>query len=198
LQDTFQELKDVLCREDFPVDEDKENLEEDLDETYDEDEVYSLPLDEDIHTSTSPAHQEENMMSYNPFEIFYDALFHECGNEENFQRDLDEYSLVEGLNKTVLYAFPFKENEVLHSYEEVIISCGLDKFVEQPSDIVDDHIDDFIQVGRHRWMWVASLLIEIPFMTLRVALRQRGLKCHLQRTGIHVCMIQIFSVLMMI
>jgi hypothetical protein len=32
LQDTFQELKDVLCREGFPVDEDEENLEEDPDE----------------------------------------------------------------------------------------------------------------------------------------------------------------------
>jgi hypothetical protein len=26
-----------------------------------------------------------------------------------------------------------------------------DEFMEQPSDIVDDHIDDFIQVGRCRW-----------------------------------------------
>jgi hypothetical protein len=40
--------------------------EEDPDETYNEDEVYALPLDEDIQTSAPPAHQEENMMSYNP------------------------------------------------------------------------------------------------------------------------------------
>jgi hypothetical protein len=32
LQDTFQELKDVLCREGFPIDEDEEKLEEDPDE----------------------------------------------------------------------------------------------------------------------------------------------------------------------
>jgi hypothetical protein len=32
LQDTFQELKDALCREGFPIDEDEENLEEDPDE----------------------------------------------------------------------------------------------------------------------------------------------------------------------
>jgi hypothetical protein len=112
LQDTFQELKDVLCREGFPVDEDEEKLEEDpdeedTDETYDEDEVSSLPLDEDIQTSASPAHQEENMMSYNPFENFDDALFHDCGNEENFQKDLDEVSLAEGLNETLLSDFPF-------------------------------------------------------------------------------------------
>jgi hypothetical protein len=45
LQDAFQELKHTLCREGFSID----------DETYDEDEVSSLPLDEDIHAS-SPLH----------------------------------------------------------------------------------------------------------------------------------------------
>jgi hypothetical protein len=91
------------------------------------------------------------MMSYNPFENFDDALFHECGNEENCQRDLDEVSLVEGLNETLLSTFPSEENEVLQSCEEIISSYDVDEFVEQLSDIVDDHIDDFIQVGRHRW-----------------------------------------------
>jgi hypothetical protein len=116
LQDAFQELKHTLCREGFLIDDeiiDEENLEEDLDEEdpdemYDEDEVYSLPLDEDIHTSPPPAHQEEKMISYKPFENFDDALFHDCENEENCQRDLDEVSLAEGLNKTLLYAFPFE------------------------------------------------------------------------------------------
>jgi hypothetical protein len=46
----------------------EENLEEDLeeedlDETYDEDEEFSLSLDEDIQIYSSPAHQGENMMS---------------------------------------------------------------------------------------------------------------------------------------
>jgi hypothetical protein len=54
----------------------KKILKKILDETYDEDEVFSLPLDEDIQISSSPTHQEENMMSYNPFENFDDALFH--------------------------------------------------------------------------------------------------------------------------
>jgi hypothetical protein len=59
LQDTFQGLKDALCREGFPIYEDEENIEEypdevshveDLDETFDENEelISSLPLDEDI------------------------------------------------------------------------------------------------------------------------------------------------------
>jgi hypothetical protein len=47
LQDTFHEIKDIICREGFPVDEDEERLEEDPDEMYDEDEVSSPPPDED-------------------------------------------------------------------------------------------------------------------------------------------------------
>jgi hypothetical protein len=91
LQDVFQELKHTLCREGFPINDetiDEENLEEDpneedLDETYDKDEASALPLYEDIQTSPPPAHQEENMMSYNPFENFDDSLFHDYGNEDN-------------------------------------------------------------------------------------------------------------------
>jgi hypothetical protein len=125
----------------------------DLDKTFDEDEVliYSLPLDEDIQASSSPAHQEENMMSYNPFENFDDALFHDCGNEESFQEDLDEVSLAEGLKKTLLSTFPFEEDEVVQSCEEVIISYDIGEIMEQPPNIVDNHIDDFIHVGGHRW-----------------------------------------------
>jgi hypothetical protein len=51
----------------------------------DEDEVFALPLDEDIHTFAPPAHKEENTMSYNPLENFDDSFFHDCGKEENFQ-----------------------------------------------------------------------------------------------------------------
>jgi hypothetical protein len=100
LQDTFQELKDALCREGFPIDEDEEKLEEDpdevshvedLDKTFDEDEVLisALPLDEDIQASAPPAHQEENMMSCDPFEDINDTLFHDFGSEEVLEDPLD-------------------------------------------------------------------------------------------------------------
>jgi hypothetical protein len=46
-------------------------------------------------------------------------------------------------------------------------------------------------------MWVASSLIEIPFMTLRVALKKRRLKCHFYRSGPHACMIHMLGSLMM-
>jgi hypothetical protein len=56
-----------------------------------EDEVFvsSLPFDEDIHASIPLAHQEENMISYNPFEKFDDTLFHDLGNEEVLEEPLD-------------------------------------------------------------------------------------------------------------
>jgi hypothetical protein len=55
------------------------------------------------------------------------------------------------LNETLLSSFPFEENEVIHSCEEVINSYDADEIMEQPLDIVDDHIDDFIQTGRCKW-----------------------------------------------
>jgi hypothetical protein len=150
LQDTFQELKHTLCRKGFPIDDetiDEEKLEdpngEDPDETYDEDEVSSLPIDEDIQTYAPPTHQEENMISYNPFENFDDALFHDCGNEENCQMVLNEVFPLEGLNETLLSSFPFEENKVIQYFEEVISSYDADESMEQPSYIVDEHIDDF-------------------------------------------------------
>jgi hypothetical protein len=83
-------------------------------------------------------------MSCNPFENFNDALFHDYGNEENCQKDLDDFSLAEGPNETFLFSFPFEENEFIQSCEEVINSHGADELVENPSDIVDEHIDDLI------------------------------------------------------
>jgi hypothetical protein len=91
------------------------------------------------------------MMSYNPFENFDDALFHDYGNEENCPKDIDEVSPAKGLNETLLCTFPFEENEIIQSCEEVINSYGAYEFMEQPSNIVGEHIDDFIQAGRRRW-----------------------------------------------
>jgi hypothetical protein len=115
----------------------EERLEGDLDEEdpvdiYDEDEVFSLPLDEDIQTFVSPTHQEEKIMSYNPFENFDDALIHDFGNKEKRQKELDEVSLAEGLSKTLFSDFPFEGNEAIQSYEEVIISSDADEFMENP------------------------------------------------------------------
>jgi hypothetical protein len=94
MQDTFQELKDTLCREGLPMDDDtidEYSHAKDIDETSKEDEVLvsTLPFDEDIQASVPLAHQEENMMSHNPLEKLDDALFHDFGSEEVLEEPSD-------------------------------------------------------------------------------------------------------------
>jgi hypothetical protein len=125
-------------------------------------------------------------------------LFHDCGNEENFKKDLHEVSLAEGLNETLLSTFPFEESKVLESCEEVINSYDADELVEQPLDIVDDHIDDFIQFGRRRWDVVFFIINREPIYDVKGISQAEGLKCHLQRTRLNTCMIQMSGNLVMI
>jgi hypothetical protein len=112
LEDAFQEIEHILCREGFSINDDKideevleehtheSKLEEDhgeevSDETYDEEEVFisTLPFDEDIQAFVPPAHQEENMISDNPFEDLDDALFWDFGSEELLEEPLDAIDL---------------------------------------------------------------------------------------------------------
>jgi hypothetical protein len=58
-----------------------------------EDEVSTLSLDEDVHTFTPLAHQEETLVSCNPFENFDDALIHECGMNKTTKRILMKFLL---------------------------------------------------------------------------------------------------------
>jgi hypothetical protein len=44
--------------------------------------ISSLPLGEDIHASSPPTHQEENMMIHDPFEDIDDTSFHDFGSVE--------------------------------------------------------------------------------------------------------------------
>jgi hypothetical protein len=106
-------LEGHICEENYQTHPEEVSQFEDMDETFDEYEVSSLPIDEDIQTYASPAHQEKNVMSYNPFENFDDALFQDFGNEEICQKDIDEVSLTEDLSKTLLSTIPFKEYEVV-------------------------------------------------------------------------------------
>jgi hypothetical protein len=210
LEDAFQELEHVLCREGFPINDDKideEVLEEHtheskleeypdeevLDETYDEEEVLisTLPFDEDIQPFVPPAHQEENMISDNPFEDLHDALFCDFGSEELLEEPLDATDLSRKMHvkhstlrikpcvmKRRWRSMPMKRknnlDEVQHvealfsllllDEDEAVQTClppahedeetiSLDDtdLVQDPFDMVDLHIDDFIQVGRRRW-----------------------------------------------
>jgi hypothetical protein len=72
-------LEEQTYEESYQEDPDEFSHVEDLDETFDEDEVLisALPFDEDIQAFVPPAHQEENMMSCDPFEDLDDTLFHD-------------------------------------------------------------------------------------------------------------------------
>jgi quinol monooxygenase YgiN len=52
---------------------------EDYEEEFNEDEV--LLLNEDIQAAIAPTHQEENTMSYDPFEDLDDNMFHDPESE---------------------------------------------------------------------------------------------------------------------
>jgi hypothetical protein len=64
---------------------------EDPYKTFDENEVFisALPFDEYIQVYVHHGHQEENMMSCNPFEDIDDTLFHDLGSEEGLEEPLD-------------------------------------------------------------------------------------------------------------
>jgi hypothetical protein len=51
--------------------------------------VSILPFDEDIQAHVPPAHQKENMVSYNPLENFDDTLFHDFISKEVPEEPLD-------------------------------------------------------------------------------------------------------------
>jgi hypothetical protein len=65
-----------------------------------------------------------------------------------------------------------------HKDKKMVIFSHTDGLMKVPFDMVDEHIDTFIQTGRRRWDFGCLILIETPFMTLRVALKKRGLSCH--------------------
>jgi hypothetical protein len=57
--------------------------------------ISTLPFDEDIQAFVPPTHQEENMISDNPFEYLDDTLFLDFGSEEVLEEPLDATDLSE-------------------------------------------------------------------------------------------------------
>jgi hypothetical protein len=98
-------LEGQIYEESYQEDPDEVSHVEDPDETFDEDEVLisSLPLDEDIQASAPPAHQEENMMSCDPFEDLDDTLFHDFGSEEVLEEPLDATILLKKGKQSTMY-----------------------------------------------------------------------------------------------
>jgi hypothetical protein len=122
-------------------------------------------------------------------------------HEQIFQEDLND----EDPDETYLSIILLDEDEVIlphlppaNEYGYMINISDMDDHVEYPSDVVDQHIDYFIYVGRHRWGVGCIIFMEILFTTLKLYLNKKSLSCLLHRTGIHAYMIQIFGTLMMI
>jgi hypothetical protein len=51
--------------------------------------IFSPPFDEVIQASIPPAHEEKNVVSYTPFQVFDVALFHDWESEEVLEEPLD-------------------------------------------------------------------------------------------------------------
>ena len=101
------------------------------------------------------------------------------------KKNSQEMQHAENLDETSISILSLDENVVrsrfpsAHKDEEVISPKDADDSMGDLSDMVDHHLDDFIQVGKRRWDVSASFFIEISFTTLRVVLVQKGLSCHL-------------------
>jgi hypothetical protein len=122
LQDIFQEIQDALYIESFSVD--------------DEMTVKECEIEEECHPPPAKEALEEHT------------------HEESPQEDLND----EDLDETSVSMIPLDEDEVFQPYfppaykdEEVISPKDVDDFVEDFSDTVDQHINDFIQIRRCRW-----------------------------------------------
>jgi hypothetical protein len=88
--------------------------------------IFAPPFDEFIQASFPPAHEEENVVSYTPFQVFDVALFYDLESEEVLEEPLDEINLS---------CYDDKNNDVIDNIDEFIhvgrhkwdvISFGLD------------------------------------------------------------------------
>jgi hypothetical protein len=58
----------------------------------------------------------------------------------------------------------------------MISSYDTDEFMEQPSYIVDEHIDDFIQVGRRRWDVGCTIIDRDPIYDIEGSSQAEGVE----------------------
>jgi hypothetical protein len=72
--------------------------------------TFSPLFDEVIQASIPPAHEEENMVSYTPFQVFDDALFYDLESEEVLEEPLD----------TLVPSFYNESDDVIGDIDEFI------------------------------------------------------------------------------
>jgi hypothetical protein len=84
-----------------------------------------------------------------------------------------------------------------HVDEEMIILNDADDLMEDPLMWLINILMISYMLGDVDGMWFVSFFIKIPFTTLKVVLKQKGLSCHFHRTGLHAYMIHMFGILRM-
>ena len=93
-EENYQEEHEFPCEYVEEEHFDETHLVEDLiheeDPHEDEASVFAPPFDEVIQASIPPAHEENNVVSYTPFQKFNIVLFHDSESEEVLEKPLDE------------------------------------------------------------------------------------------------------------
>jgi hypothetical protein len=157
-----------------------------------------LPLDEAIHKPSPPAQQQDDKVSFFPFQDFDDTLFHDSESDGEMESPNEEhFPCCTTKDKTVMHAkdaqvleAPAQEETVnfpplvfddVLSYdegnEEEANEFSRPACYDTNNDIVDN-IDEFIHVGRRRWDIVGYDMgpvydIESHFQVLPLQLSQQ-------------------------
>jgi hypothetical protein len=112
-------------------------------------------------------------------------LIKEQIHEESCQEkeDLDEVQHPNEQKETLVFVLPLDEDEVVqpcfppaHEDEEVISPNDANSFVKDLSDMVDLHIDDFIQVGRRRWDVGCFIIDRDPIYDIEGSSQAKGVE----------------------
>jgi len=106
-----------------------------------------------------PIENHGNTIEEQQVEDRHEEVLEERVHKEIFREEgSDEVQHVENTDETSSSILLLDEDEVVqpcfpptHEDEEVISSNDIDDFMEELSDMVGQHIEDFIHVGRHGW-----------------------------------------------
>jgi hypothetical protein len=109
-----------------------------------------------------------------------------------------KFLMLKTLDETLVSIFSLEEDEVVKPCEEVINSNDIGKFMEQPSDTVDNHIDDFICVWKHGWDIGCFGFDGDPIYDIEGNFQIKNAEIFLWKIVFHTWTIKIFGNLMMI
>jgi hypothetical protein len=128
----------------------------------------------DDETTTEECEVEEE---YHPPPV--EEVLEEHIHEESCQEDLDD----EDLDETSVSIFSLDEGEVIHPFlplahedKKIIGFNDTYDLVEDPSDMVDQHIDDFIHVRRCRWDVVCFTFDKDPIYDIEGNSQTKGVE----------------------